>query len=128
MLFNIGGYLATPPEMRGKGVAGLTQTAISEIEGWIDVLDETLPALTNFIIPGGCAASAKANMARTVCRRAERRIVELAAQEEINTLLLAYVNRLSDYLFVMGRHLNKAADFEEITWQKPFSNNIDKAE
>ena len=119
MLFNIGGYLATPPAIRKDYVPGLTQDNIEEMEGWIDVMDEQLPALSNFIIPGGCRASAKANMARTVCRRAERRVLQLAAEEEINLLVMAYINRLSDYLFVIGRYLNKFADFEEITWQKP---------
>lgn len=119
MLFNIGGYLATPPEIRKAEVPGLTQENIAQMEEWIDVMDEQLPPLNNFIIPGGCKASAKANMARTVCRRAERRILQLAAQEEINILVMAYINRLSDYLFVIGRYLNKFANFEEITWQKP---------
>lgn len=119
MLFNIGGYLATPPEIRKPEVAGLTQENIEEMERWIDAMDSQLPQLHNFIIPGGCKASAKANMARTVCRRAERRVLQLAAEEEINTLVLAYINRLSDYLFVIGRYLNKFADYEEIVWQKP---------
>ena len=119
MLFNIGCYLATPPEKREGHVMGLSDKEIAEMENWIDLIDETLPQLNNFVLPGGCEASAKANMARTVCRRAERRIVQLAAEEEIDSQLLAYINRLSDYLFVMGRQLNKAADYEEITWQKP---------
>lgn len=119
MLFNIGGYLATPPQIRKSEVAGLTQDNIEEMESWIDEMDEQLPRLNNFIIPGGCKASAKANMARTVCRRAERRVLQLAAEEEINLLVMAYLNRLSDYLFVIGRYLNKFANFEEITWQKP---------
>ncbi|MCH5225699.1 MAG: cob(I)yrinic acid a,c-diamide adenosyltransferase [Muribaculaceae bacterium] len=119
MLFNIGGYLATPPAVRKKEVAGLTQDNISEMETWIDEMDQQLPPLNNFIIPGGCKASAKANVARTVCRRAERRILQLAAEEEINLLIMAYINRLSDYLFVIGRYLNKFANFEEIEWQKP---------
>lgn len=119
MLFNIGGYLATPPSIRKEEVAGLTADNITEMEGWIDVMDEQLPKLHNFIIPGGCKASAKANMARTVCRRAERRVLQLASQEEINPLVFSYLNRLSDYLFVIGRYLNKFANYEEITWQQP---------
>ena len=119
MLFNIGGYLATPPRIRKTEVAGLSQDDITEMESWIDDMDDQLPKLKNFIIPGGCEASAKANMARTVCRRAERRVLQLAAEEEINLLVMAYLNRLSDYLFVIGRYLNKFANFEEITWQKP---------
>ena len=119
MLFNIGGYLATPPSIRKPEVPGLSQDNIAEMEAWIDTMDEQLPKLNNFIIPGGCKASAKANMARTVCRRAERRILQLASEEVINPLVMAYINRLSDYLFVIGRYLNKFANFEEITWQKP---------
>ena len=119
MLFNIGGYLATPPSIRKSEVPGLSQENIEEMESWIDTMDEQLPKLKNFIIPGGCKASAKANMARTVCRRAERRILQLASQEEINILVISYINRLSDYLFVIGRYLNKFANFEEITWRKP---------
>ena len=119
MLFNIGGYLATPPALRKQDVAGLTLQNIKEMEGWIDTMDEQLPKLNNFIIPGGCKASAKANMARTVCRRAERRVLQLASQEEIDNLVISYINRLSDYLFVIGRYLNKFADYEELTWQKP---------
>ena len=119
MLFNIGGYLATPPSIRKENVPGLAQDNVAEMEGWIDAMDESLPKLKNFIIPGGCKASAKANMARTVCRRAERRIIQLAAQENINILVISYINRLSDYLFVIGRYLNKFADYEEIIWQQP---------
>ena len=119
MLFNIGGYLATPPSIREPEVPGLSQENIDEMEEWIDAMDEQLPKLHNFIIPGGCKASAKANMARTVCRRAERRILQLASEEDINVLIFAYINRLSDYLFVIGRYLNKFANYEEIVWQKP---------
>lgn len=119
MLFNIGGYLAIPPAIRKPEVPGLTQENITEMEEWIDTMDEQLPKLNNFIIPGGCKASAKANMARTVCRRAERRILQLASEEEINVLIMAYINRLSDYLFVIGRYLNKFANYEEFYWQKP---------
>lgn len=119
MLFNIGGYLATPPAIRKNEVPGLSQDDITLMEEWIDVMEEQLPKLNNFIIPGGCEASAKANMARTVCRRAERRVIKLAVEEEINILVISYLNRLSDYLFVIGRFLNKFANFEEIKWQKP---------
>ena len=119
MLFNIGGYLATPPSIRKPEVPGLTQDSVTEMEGWIDDMDEQLPKLNNFIIPGGCEASAKANMARTVCRRAERRVVQLASEEDLNILVISYLNRLSDYLFVIGRYLNKFANYEEIIWQQP---------
>lgn len=118
-LFNIGMYLATPPAVKEKEVKGLSDDDITEMESWIDAMDEQLPQLHNFIIPGGCKASAKANLARTVCRRAERRILQLASEEEVDKLIIAYINRLSDYLYVIGRYLNKFADYEEITWKKP---------
>lgn len=119
MLFNIGCYLATPPSLRLPEVQGLTMDNVTEMEEWIDTMDEQLPKLNNFIIPGGCEASAKANMARTVCRRAERRVIQLASEEDVNILVITYLNRLSDYLFVIGRYLNKFANFEEFFWQKP---------
>lgn len=119
MLFNIGGYLATPPNIRKPEVPGLSADNIAEMESWIDEMDEQLPEIHNFIIPGGCEASAKANMARTVCRRAERRVIQLASEEELNILVISYLNRLSDYLFVIGRYLNKFANYQEFFWQKP---------
>ena len=119
MLFNIGCYLATTSSLRDEKVDGLTKEDIALMEEWIDNIDETLTPIKNFILPGGCNAAAKANVARTVCRRAERRILQVAASEKISSDLLAYINRLSDYLFVLGRQLNKNAGFEEPTWQKP---------
>ena len=119
MLFNIGCYLADPKATSSTVIMGLSQDNIKEMEIWIDRIDSALPPLSNFIIPGGCKSSAKANMARTVCRRAERKISEFSEENPVNPLLCAYINRLSDYLFVIGRYMNKINDFEEITWQKP---------
>ena len=119
MLFNIGAYLATNPSSGNGDVMGLSEEKIKELEGWIDYIDEQLPPVKAFILPGGCKAAAKANVARTVCRRAERRILQLNAVEPVNQLVKTYINRLSDYLFVIGRYLNKCERFEEITWHKP---------
>ena len=119
MLFNIGAHLATSPSGGIEQVMGLTEESVTEMEGWIDTLDARVPPLKEFILPGGCKAASKANMARTVCRRAERRILQLAAEQPVNPLVISYINRLSDYLFIIGRYLNKCADYEEITWQKP---------
>ena len=122
ILFNIGAILANPKATAETPVIGLSQENINEIEGWIDLIDNELPPLSNFILPGGTASAAKANMARTVCRRAERRLSEFNESTPVNPVISAYINRLSDYLFVIGRHLNKINDYEEITWQKPENN------
>lgn len=119
MLFNIGAYLATSPSSGIDVVMGLSEENIAELENWIDNLDEQLAPLRDFILPGGCRAAAKAGMARTVCRRAERRIVQLASEQPVNQLVISYINRLSDYLFVIGRYLNKCDRYEEIKWHKP---------
>ena len=91
---------------------------VSQLEQAIDRIDAELPPLRLFILPGGGRAAAVAHVCRTVCRRAERRILALAQQIEIAPELLAYVNRLSDYLFVLSRKLNVDEKKEEIIWNK----------
>ncbi|MCH5233158.1 MAG: cob(I)yrinic acid a,c-diamide adenosyltransferase [Muribaculaceae bacterium] len=119
MLFNIGAYLATPYSDHISEVMGLSPSTVGEVENWIDNLVALLPEQHDFILPGGCEAASKAHVARTVCRRAERRIIELSAHEPVNPLVISYINRLSDYLFILARYLNKCADFEEVKWRKP---------
>lgn len=120
MLFNLGCYLATPADEDGAPttVNGLTEDHILQLEGWIDSLDAEVPPVRAFILPGGTDASARSHVARTVCRRAERRILTLAADEYVDPNLLSYINRLSDYLFVLARWFNFKAGVEEITWRK----------
>ena len=118
MLFNIGAVLADSGANENTPIAGLQESDIMEMERWIDQMDGELPPLSNFILPGGSASSAKANIARTVCRRAERRLSQLANEAPVNPMIGSYLNRLSDYFFVMGRYLNKINGIEEITWQK----------
>lgn len=89
-----------------------------EIEGWIDALDAATPKIREFVLPGGCEEAARAHIARTVCRRAERRVIALARIEEVDPEVIRYFNRLSDYLFILSRHLNHRAGVAEITWQK----------
>lgn len=118
MLFEIGGYLASRPGGSGlPPVAALEESCVS-VEGWIDELDARTPELRKFILPGGCMASAHAHVARTVCRRAERRIIALAEKEEVDPLVIRYFNRLSDYLFILARQLNHLSGVKEISWQK----------
>lgn len=117
-LFEVGAYLATPvtagttPKLAGIDIH------TEKLEGWIDALDEQTPKLNSFILPGGSEASARAHLARTVCRRAERHIISLAAQEYVDPELIAYVNRLSDYLFIAARYANFLLGIADIPWKK----------
>lgn len=119
MLFNLGGYLASeaaPGEC--PRAWGLTPTDLEEIEKEIDRLDAETPKVNAFVLPGGTPLSAATHVARAVCRRAERRIVTLTENEYVDPLLSAYVNRLSDYLFILARYFNHIAGVSEIIWQK----------
>lgn len=112
-LFDLSTILATEPESRYQPKP-LAASLITEIENEIDQIQATLPQLRAFIIPGGTQASAQAHVCRTVCRRAERRILSLAETVSVDDILLQYINRLSDYLFVLARKANHSAGVEEI--------------
>lgn len=118
-LFNLGAYLATDnsdnPELLP---AGITEAEIAAIETEIDSLDASLPSLNCFILPGGCIAACQANICRTICRRAERRVIALGETAVIHPLATSYLNRLSDYLFQLGRHLNHISSTAELPWRK----------
>ncbi len=116
-LFAVGARLADPAQRIAERVtkAAVRPDAIAQMERWIDALEEGLPPLRRFILAGGSQAGAALHVARTVCRRAERRIVSLGA-DAVEPELLAYVNRLSDFLFVLARAANKRAGVTEIEW------------
>lgn len=114
-LFNIGSLLATEKEVNFE-LPSIDVNDITVLELEIDRLNETLPTLKNFILPGGSSSSAQAHIARCVCRRAERRVVAL--QEEKYTILVQYLNRLSDYLFVLSRDLLRLEGKTEVVWEK----------
>ncbi len=120
-LFNLGAYLATPSESATPDTLpapkGIDESEIRHIEAEIDRLDTTLPPLNSLILPGVCPAACQANIARTVCRRAERHIITLAATSPVHPLAIAYVNRLSDYLFTLSRHLNNLSSTPELPWR-----------
>jgi cob(I)alamin adenosyltransferase len=116
-LFAVGGRLADQnhrvAERVQKMAVGGAET--SRLEQWIDRLEEELPPLRRFILPGGSPAGAALHLARTICRRAERRVVALGT-DEVESELLAYVNRLSDFLFVAARTVNRRAGMTELEW------------
>ncbi|MEJ5250539.1 MAG: cob(I)yrinic acid a,c-diamide adenosyltransferase [Chthonomonadetes bacterium] len=114
-LFVIGSELATPAGHKPP-VEPVGDSQVQELERWIDELEETLPRLRHFILPGGSPAAAVLHVARTVCRRTERRVVGLFHTEPGNTHIITYLNRLSDLLFVMARAVNAAEGVEDVIW------------
>lgn len=118
-LFNIGSYLATRVESgQEPECASLHNGKIEELEGWIDSLDEQTPKIRAFVLPGGTKLSAETHVARTICRRSERRILDLSDESFVDSAVLKYVNRLSDYLFIAARYFNFIAGVEEVVWKK----------
>ncbi len=105
-LFDLGADLATPGEDFGPDKLRIQDTQVERLEAEIDAMNDSLGDLTSFILPGGTSAAAYLHLARTISRRAESRTTELAATEPVNPVALRYVNRLSDHLFVLARHLN----------------------
>ena len=90
---------------------------VAEMESWIDEAETNLPELTSFILPGGAASAAALHVARAVCRRAERAVVDLDAHESVDPAILVFLNRLSDWLFVLARLENARADVPEPKWE-----------
>ena len=117
-LFAVGAQLADPKwgVKPRKEKTRLTEARVADLEALIDRAEAELPPLKQFILPGGSPVGAVLHLARTVCRRAERRIVALAATMAVSPLLLTYVNRLSDLLFVLARLASRRAGTEEIPW------------
>ena len=113
--FAAGAWLASAPGV-DPGIQAITPGDVEALELAIDRLDEGLPPLKHFVLPGGCEAAARLHVARTVARRAERAVAVLAAQEEVPGALLAWLNRLSDYLFVAARAANADAGVDETVW------------
>jgi cob(I)alamin adenosyltransferase len=111
-LFDLGGEMSIP------GAELLKTTQPARLEAAIDRYNDELGPLKEFVLPGGSRAAALTHLARTVCRRAERVVVALAAEDAVSDLGRQYLNRLSDLLFVLGRWLNKAAGGGDVLWQK----------
>ena len=117
VLFTIGSYLATDPDRKDKMILPkLEESFITRLEEEMDKMDQNLPEMKSFILPGGHPAVSNCHIARTVCRRAERSIVALLSEDPDIDFAKRYVNRLSDYLFVLGRKWTLDFDAEEIPW------------
>lgn len=118
-LFSVGGYLATDSSRTDLKIScTVTPQMVYSMEHEIDVIDSQLPPLKAFVIPGGSKAASYCHICRTVCRRAERMVLRLAENVEIDDILLSYLNRLSDYLFVLSRKMNYDTKNKEIFWDK----------
>jgi len=116
-LFTIGSYLATNQNSRELKIESrVTPESISRVENEIDRLDESLPKMAGFVLPGGSHSAALAHVCRTICRRAEREIYRLKEAERVEDALLVFVNRLSDYLFALGRKECIKSNGDEIIW------------
>ncbi len=111
-LFDLGGELSVP------GHTLIAPAHVSRLEGTIDRINETLSPLEDFILPGGTTAAAHVHVARAICRRAERRLVTLSKAQPLAPVLVQYLNRLSDLLFVMARALNRHAGRDDVLWQQ----------
>jgi len=121
-LFSIGAELATPDPVT-QNMCLLPESRIGDLEQSMDQMEETLPPLKNFVLPGGCPASASLHWARTVCRRAERDVVHLAQQPGTSDCgrIVIYLNRLSDWLFVVARQQNAISGVPDQPWIRPVS-------
>jgi cob(I)alamin adenosyltransferase len=115
-LFVLGADLATPLASQSSAPR-ISDQHVANVERQIDLISADLPELQNFILPGGSVAAATLHVARTVCRRAERLTVDLAAEEEINPETIVFLNRLADLLFVMSRQVNALLKVEDVVWR-----------
>lgn len=118
ILLDVGAHLATPSN-NFKAISKLPEIKIESIEileKEMDIINDSLPKIVSFVLPGGHPSVSHCHVARSICRRAERRISELNENEPINPLIIKYINRLSDYLFVLSRKLTQANNVEEIFW------------
>jgi cob(I)alamin adenosyltransferase len=119
-LFALGAHLATPaPEDGGRAndhIPPLPGERVAEMERWIDEADELNPPLRHFILPGGTEAASRLHLARTVCRRAERRVITLTRGATVDPEVVVYLNRLSDLLFTLARAANRRAGTQDVPW------------
>jgi cob(I)alamin adenosyltransferase len=117
-LFVVGSHLAVADgAVAPPSLPPLEESAVARLEMQIDTATARLPALRNFILPGGCEPAARLHVARTVCRRAERQLVKFAQDRPVAAIILTYLNRLSDWLFVQARAANHDAGVADVPWK-----------
>ncbi len=117
-LFTLGAHLATVPEKKEKlNLPGIFTSDVEKLEQAIDQMNEALPPMRAFVLPGGHPTVSHCHIARCICRRAERKTVALNLEEPVDDIILTYLNRLSDYLFVLSRKLSHDLNAKEIEWQ-----------
>ncbi len=116
-LFVIGASLATDPDSTSRPAPDLLESDVHLLEAEMDLMDAALPELRHFVLPGGHSSVSVAHVARTVCRRAERLVVALDQEEPVDEMVIKYLNRLSDYLFVLSRKMAYELGVEEVKWQ-----------
>ena len=116
-LFTVGSSLAAENERAKEFKPDLAEDDIKKLENAIDQMNEVLPVMKNFIIPGGHQLISTTHIARTICRRAERRVIQLSESVEIEEIIIIYLNRLSDYLFVLARMQGHELQVEEVPWK-----------
>ena len=116
-LFTIGSILATEPGNTKVQVPQLLESDVQRLEKEMDKMDEKLPAMKSFVLPGGHQSVSHCHIARCVCRRAERLVIALSEEEEIDQMVVKYLNRLSDYLFVLSRMMSQELNAIETPWK-----------
>ncbi len=116
-LFTVGSHLAADPSKENLWLPAIKDTEVELLEQGIDAMDEVLEPLKNFILPGGHPVVSHCHVVRCVCRRAERNVVALSELETVPPILIQYLNRLSDYFFVLSRFLGKELGAEEVVWE-----------
>lgn len=118
-LFTVGATLATDPDRKTprKAMPDIVEGDITLLEQAMDTMDNELPELRAFVLPGGHPSVSYAHLARTVCRRAERLVIGLNEQSSVDPLVIQYLNRLSDYLFVLSRKMTQELGSEEVAWK-----------
>jgi len=115
-IFTLGAQLAADPEKPKLKMPKIEENDIIYLENCIDEMDASLPQMTHFTLPGGHPVVSYCHISRCVCRRCERLVIELSEQAEVNPLIIQYLNRLSDYLFVLGRKIGQDLNAEEQYW------------
>lgn len=116
-LFTIGSHLASDPEKSKMKLPEITDAHVAVMEAAIDEIDKVVPPMKNFVLPGGHLSVSYCHVARCVCRRAERCIIHLSETATVEDVIIRYINRLSDYLFMLSRWLTHTLGAEEIPWQ-----------